>query len=80
MILLPKILASDWLQANQFLPNVSIAKRLNFNRIDRIWAMEWDKTFRFAVSDEQKASYEEAAVNKNNKIDQTLSPHVLGVG
>jgi len=42
--------------------------------------MEWDKTFRFAVSDEQKASYEEAAVNKNNKIDQTLSPHVLGVG
>ena len=29
--------------------------------------MESDKTSRFSVSDKQKASYEEAAVNKNTK-------------
>ena len=41
---------------------LSIAEQLGFNCIGRIWS---DKFSGFAVEDKQKASYEEAAVNKN---------------
>ena len=39
------------------------AEQLNFNCTGRIRAMRSDKTFRFAVSYKQKASYEEAFVS-----------------
>jgi len=41
-----------------------------------------DKTSSFAVSDKQKTTFEEAAVNKNTKKSTVtcMGPHVLGVG